>query len=438
MFQIILAILFVIGYLLISMEARTHINKGAISLLMSVTLWTSLIFFRHVEPSGHMSAEEARVEFVIDQLMEHMGDVAGILFFLICAMTIVEVVDHYHGFRIVTDAIKTGKFFSFLWITSGITFFLSSVLDNLTTTIVMVSLVKNLVANRPQRWLVVSMIVVAANAGGAWSPIGDVTTTMLWIGGQVTPSNIILKLFIPSLLCLLLPLMVLTLGRAPHLKLFRHKVISRAQESGLTRRDQNIVFITGCLSLIFVPVFKSLTHLPPYLGIIMSMGILWVVTEILHKSRPGVAERYSFENGLRRIDLPSVFFFLGILLSIGALEAAGSLDLAAHFLEEHLGNKYFLAGIAGLISAIVDNVPMVAAFQHMFEYPVDDLFWEGLAYCAGTGGSLLIIGSAAGVAAMGMEPITFGWYLKNISPLALAGYLAGLLSYFAVNQIISP
>jgi Na+/H+ antiporter NhaD/arsenite permease-like protein len=434
MLQLVLTALFLVGYVLISLEVRTGINKGAVALIMSALMWTALMVLGALGAFPEAGASHEVFEFVLEKLQEHTGEVSGILFFLIGAMTIVEVVDHYHGFRLITDAIRTQKLNAFIWISSWVTFFLSAVLDNLTTTIVMMSLLKNLVASRQQRWLLASMIVIAANAGGAWSPIGDVTTTMLWIGGQVTPVNIILKLIIPSVICLIVPLGIVSLRRNRRLRLTRGR--TRSVQDGPPRREQNIMLVAGILGLVFVPVFKSLTHLPPYIGILLSMSVLWVITEYLKHRRTLDSPHFTFESGLRRIDMPSVFFFLGILLAIGALETAGTLDSIAHFLEKNLADKYVLSGLVGVLSAIVDNVPLVAAFQQMFNYPPDDLFWEGLAYAAGTGGSLLIIGSAAGVAAMGVEHITFGWYLRHIAGLAFMGYIAGLVSYFLLNQFV--
>lgn len=433
MLQLVLIVLFVVGYVLISLEVRTGINKGAVALIMSALMWTTLIVMGAAGAFPEAGSSHEVFEFILEKLKEHTGEVSGILFFLIGAMTIVEVVDHYHGFRLITDAIHTQKLNAFIWISSWVTFFLSAILDNLTTTIVMMSLLKNLVASRQQRWLLASMIVIAANAGGAWSPIGDVTTTMLWIGGQVTPVNIILKLIIPSVICLVVPLALVSLRRNRRLRLTRGR---RSAQDGPPQRERNIMLVAGILGLVFVPVFKSLTHLPPYVGILLSMSVVWVITEYLKRQRTLDSHHYTFESGLRRIDMPSVFFFLGILLAIGALETAGTLDSVAHFLEKNLADKYILSGLVGILSAIVDNVPMVAAFQQMFDYPADDVFWEGLAYAAGTGGSLLIIGSAAGVAAMGVEHITFGWYLRHIAGLALLGYLAGLFSYFLLTQFV--
>jgi len=434
MLQFTLTIIFLIGYYLISIEAKTHINKGAIALIMSGLMWSVLMFLGNsgLVPDG--SHELLWHEYVLEELLEHTGEVAGILFFLIGAMSIVEVVDHYHGFELVTKLIKTRQLTPFIWISSWVTFFLSAMLDNLTTTIVMVSLLKNLVESKHQRWLLASMMVIAANAGGAWSPIGDVTTTMLWIGGQITPLNIIIKLILPSALCMIIPLLIVGLRKNRRLK--TRRATSGIKTAGVSERESKIIFLTGCLGLIFVPVFKSITHLPPYVGITFVMAILWVVVEFLNKKRPIENHHYSFANGIKKIDLQSVFFFLGILLAIGALQVSGALGISADFLEKVLANKYLVAGLSGILSAVVDNVPLVAAFQHMYDYPPDDAFWEGLAFCAGTGGSMLIIGSAAGVAAMGMERITFGWYLRHIAGLALAGYLIGLISYYLLNQII--
>ncbi len=408
---------FIIGYVAIIFEHKIKINKAASALVTGVICWTIYILF---QSDKHLVSE---------QLMEHLGEVSGILFFLLGAMTIVELIDAHDGFQIITDKIKTRSTIKLLWIVSFITFFLSAVLDNLTTTIVIVSLLRKLITNKEQRLFFVGMTVIAANAGGAWSPLGDVTTTMLWIGGQITALNIIKELFIPSLFCLLIPLILIS---------FRMK---RSVQSNQELRSEdlkpafhrNFVFFLGVGILIFVPVFKTLTHLPPFMAILLGLGLMWIITEILHSSADTEDKNaLTVVYALRKIDSPSILFFLGILISISALQVSGQLSQLAEWLSETIRNDTAIVTVIGLLSAIVDNVPLVAASQGMYsleQYPTDHFFWEFLAYATGTGGSALIIGSAAGVAAMGMEKVTFFWYLKKITWLALIGYFVGILIY---------
>ncbi len=375
---------------------------------------------------------------VNEHLTGHLGDVAGILFFLLGAMTIVELIDAHDGFQIIIDKIQTSNKKKLVWSIAFITFFLSAALDNLTTTIVMVSLLRKLIDDKMERWMFAGLIIIAANAGGAWSPIGDVTTTMLWIGEQVTTWNIMIKTFIPSLVCLLVP----TYFIARQMKGKLEKPEVKEEEYGITSTpfERNIVFFFGVGMLLFVPVFKTITHLPPFMGILFGLSVLWIVTEIIH-SEKDEAEKglLSVNHALRKIDTPSVLFFLGILLSIAALEVTGILTDAASFMDKAVGNIKVITILIGFFSAIVDNVPLVAAAQGMYSmdiYPTDHYFWEFLAYCAGTGGSCLIIGSAAGVAAMGLEKINFFWYVKKISLLALVGYLAGAATYLLQKQLL--
>jgi Na+/H+ antiporter NhaD/arsenite permease-like protein len=408
-------ITFVIGYAGIAVEHGIGINKAATALVTGVLCWTIYILF-----SGDK-------QLVSGQLAEHLGDLSGILFFLLGAMTIVELIDVHDGFNIITDRIRQTNKRKLLWIISFITFFLSPLLDNLTTTIVMASLVRKLIKEPEHRLFFIGMVVIASNAGGAWSPIGDVTTTMLWIGGQITAGNIILKLFFPSVVCLLIPLVVLSLQLKGHVT--RPEAVENDKISDLTKAQQAIVLFSGVFILILVPVFKTLTHLPPYMGILIGLGILWFITEIMHGRKPEREKNYlSVSHALRKIDTPSILFFLGILLSIAALESVGVLHSVAEKMSASIGNENIIVLSIGLLSSIVDNVPLVAASQGMYDlsqYPTDHYFWEFLAYATGTGGSVLIIGSAAGVAAMGMEKINFFWYLKRISLLALLGYFSG-------------
>ncbi|MCD6332970.1 MAG: sodium:proton antiporter NhaD, partial [Bacteroidales bacterium] len=402
-----------------------------------------------------VNAHKDMVHFVgTHEVLHHLGETSKILFFLLGAMTIVEIVDQHQGFKIITDRITTDDPNKLLWIISILAFFMSAVLDNLTTTIVMVAILSKLVKDREQRWFMAAMIVLAANAGGAWSPIGDVTTIMLWIDGQVTTVNIILKVFLPSIVTLVVPLLIFTL-------FYKKKPIERPSMSEgehrefTTKGERWTLLILGVSALLFVPVFKTVTHLQPYMGMLLGLGVIWVVTEIMHKIKPEEDKRRLTVAGiLKKVDMPTILFFLGILMAVASLASAGQLDLLAGWLNKHVGNIYFINLIIGFLSSVVDNVPLVAGAMGM--YPImtpemvqtaadptyaqffvqDGYFWEFLAYCAGTGGSLLIIGSAAGVAAMGLEKIDFIWYLKKISLLALAGYLAGAATYWLQAQIL--
>jgi Na+/H+ antiporter NhaD/arsenite permease-like protein len=416
--------IFVLGYIAIATEHNIKINKAAPALLTAVLCWTVYIL---ISPNKELIGEE---------LSHHLGEMSGILFFLLGAMTIVELIDSHEGFYIITSRITQTDKRKLLWIIALITFFLSSVLDNMTTTIVIVSLLRKILKDEKDRLLFAGIVVIAANAGGAWSPIGDVTTTMLWIGGQITAANIVMKTFIPSLICLVVPLIYLS---------FRLKGPIKRQEPMkdgkivLSKTHQTTVFIAGISMLVMVPIFKAVTHLPPYMGILIGLGILWVMTEIMHsKKDEDQKHHFSVTKALRKTDLPSILFFLGILLSISALQAMGILTHAAQWLTENLQNDNIIVIAIGLLSSIVDNVPLVAAAQGMYDmtqYAQDHVFWSFLAYCTGTGGSVLIIGSAAGVAAMGLEKIHFSWYLKNMSILALLGYLSGAVFYIFQSQI---
>lgn len=415
---VLVILIFIAGYCAIAFEHPLKINKAASAMLTGVLCWSIYALLTH-DNQG-----------VAEHLAGYLGEVAGILFFLMGAMTIVELIDAHDGFQIIVQRIRTAEKRKLVWLISFITFFLSSVLDNLTTTIVMVSLLRRLIPEKKERWLLAGLVVIAANAGGAWSPIGDVTTTMLWIGGQITTTNIILQTFIPSMVCLLLPTFLISLqmkGKIMHMNPAEKKL--NMGSNGTNSRERNIVFWLGISSLLFVPVFKTVTNLPPYMGILFGLGLLWVITEMIHSGKDEAEKGLlSVNHALRKIDTPSVLFFLGILLSIAALQATGILNSLAAWLSAAVGNINLVVIFIGFLSAVVDNVPLVAAAQGMYsldQYPVDHYFWEFLAYCAGTGGSMLIIGSAAGVAAMGLEKIEFFWYLKRISLLALLGYLAG-------------
>ncbi len=420
------AVVFVLAYTMIALEHPIKINKSATALLAAGLMWTLYSF---ASPLG--------VEGVSHQLTEKLAETAAIVFFLICAMTIVEMTDSHGGFEVITSRIKATKLSSLLWIIGFIAFYLSSILDNMTTTIVMVALMKRLLKDHKQRIFFAGIIVIAANAGGAWTPIGDVTTTMLWIGGQVTTGNIIKSLWIASTINFLVPLIIASF-------MLKGNVVPPDQVgSGATTTSQfekNLMFFMGMGSLIFVPIFKAVTHLPPYLGILLALGVLWLVGNILHRNKPEKEkEHLTLTKALKRIDMASVVFFIGILLAVATLSANGMLPALAQWLDAKLGNQALIVIIIGLSSAVIDNIPLVAATMGMYplaQFPADSFLWEFIAYCAGTGGSILIIGSAAGVAAMGLEKIEFFWYARRIGPLAFAGYFAGVAAYIIQYNLL--
>ena len=409
---------FILGYLAITLEHPLKINKTATALVTGVLVWTI-----YAISTGDAS-----------ELGHHLASTSEILFFLLGAMTLVELVDAHQGFYFVSRLIKTDKVIKLLWIVGLITFFMSAVLDNLTTSIVMVTLLRKLISNKETRKYFVGIVVIAANAGGAWSPIGDVTTTMLWIGGQISATGIIQSLLLPSLVALLVPLIIASY-------VLKNQAIGQAAASvalsSTEERDGKIMLFAGAGSLIGVPIFKTLTHLPPYMGILLALGIVWILSELLHSEKDEEAKKHlSVGYALTKIDTSSILFFLGILLAIGGLESFGYLHALSDQLAHALGNQNLIVTIIGLASAVVDNVPLVAATMGMYsltDFPMDHVMWEYLAFCAGTGGSILIIGSAAGVAVMGMEKIEFGWYLKKIGFLALLGYFAGAGLYLLLH-----
>jgi Na+/H+ antiporter NhaD/arsenite permease-like protein len=423
---ILLLFVFLAGYISIALESGIGINKAATALITGVVCWTIYIGWSE---DKHLVAE---------QLTGHLGELSGILFFLLGAMTIVELIDVHDGFNLITERINQTNKRKLIWIISFISFFLSALLDNLTTTIVMISLIRKLISGRRERLLFAGLIIIAANAGGAWSPIGDITTTMLWIGGQITTFNLIINLIFPAVVCLVIPLVFVTLG-------MKGDVTRPKMDNGvvknveLPKNQQKIVFLSGVLILVLVPVFKTVTYLPPYMGILIGLGILWVITEIMHgKKAEPEKQQLSVSQALQKVDSPSILFFLGILLSISALQSAGILATLAEWVSAKTGNENIISISFGLLSSVVDNVPLVAAAQGMYpleQYPTDHNFWIFLAYTTGTGGSALIIGSAAGIAAMGMEKIDFFWYLKKISLIALAGYFAGALVYMLQYEL---
>ena len=421
----LMIIVFVLGYMAIALEHSIKVDKAASALIIGGLGW-ALYAFSGVD-AHHIN----------EHLSHHLVDIAEILFFLLGAMTIVELIDAHEGFSIITDKITTNKRVALLWILSIITFFFSAALDNLTTAIVMAALLTKLIKDREDLWMFAGMVILSANAGGAWSPIGDVTTIMLWIGGQVTAANIITSVFLPSVVCAIVPLIYLTFRLKGDITRPVNVESKEHYTDPTTPFERNLIFYMGVVGLLFVPVFKTVTHLPPYVGMLLSLGVLWLVTEILHRSK-NHEERSALSviGVLKKIDVPTIFFFLGILLAVASLQSAGQLDIVATFLDKTFnGDIYIINIIIGLLSSIVDNVPLVAGAMGMYEiapmgdFAVDGKFWEFLAYCAGTGGSVLIIGSAAGVAVMGILKIDFIWYMKNISLLALMGYLAGAATY---------
>jgi Na+/H+ antiporter NhaD/arsenite permease-like protein len=468
-----MVVVFVLGYLAIALEHPLKIDKAIPALMIGTLMWVLYIFgafdifsaglsdaWNTYVHNGHGSPGEHGIEsmrhFIVDvEIIHHLGEISEILFFLLGAMTIVEVIDKHDGFKIITDRIKTTKKVKLLWILSFLTFFMSAALDNLTTTIVMVALLRKLISEKETRWFFASMVVLAANAGGAWSPIGDVTTIMLWIGGQVTTLSIIARVILPSLVTMIIPLALLSFTLKGNVK--RPHVDSN-EKVYTTPFERKLLLIMGVSGLLFVPVFKTFTHLPPYMGMLFSLSVIWITSELLHKNKPDeYKKRLKVIYILEHVDTPTIFFFLGILSAVAALQSAGQLTLLATWLDENLGNIFLIDLAIGALSAIVDNVPLVAGAMGM--YPIEDaasiaamtdpaaiayasnfvqdgLFWEFLAYCAGTGGSILIIGSAAGVAAMGMEKIDFIWYMKRISLLALLGYIAGAGVYYLQSLVL--
>ncbi|TMI68474.1 MAG: sodium:proton antiporter [Bacteroidetes bacterium] len=424
----IIIVIFAAGYLFIAFETQVRLNKAAIALLTGVLCWTVYILFSDDK------------ELVGTQLSHHLGEISQILFFLLGAMAIVELIDAHDGFEIITSRIKTTNKQKLVWIVAILAFFLSAVLDNLTTAIVLVTMIRRIASDTKDRWMLSGVVIIAANAGGVWSPIGDVTTTMLWIGGQVTAFGVIAKLFLPGLVCILVPLFLLRF-------VFKGDVVRPSQlidadrVTGRVNLQRNIIFASGVIILLMVPVFKTVTHLPPFMGILIGLGVMWIITEVIHSDKDEEdRQNFTVAYALQKIDTPGILFFLGILLAVGALESTGQLLLLAGWMDNKLQNHDLIAMTLGLSSSVVDNVPLIAATQGMYQldqYPTDHYFWEFLAYATGTGGSILIIGSAAGVAAMGLEKIDFVWYLKKISWLALAGYLCGAIIYILQNRFFN-
>jgi Na+/H+ antiporter NhaD/arsenite permease-like protein len=421
----VLIIVFALGYLAITLEHSIKINKSATALITAVICWTLII------------SNASNNELIIEQLSHHLSSISEIVFFLLGAMTIVEIIDAHDGFQNITESIKTTHKTKLIWLISVITFFLSAVLDNLTTTIVMISILNKLIEDKKTKWLLLGLVIISSNAGGAWSPIGDVTTTMLWIGGQISPLNIIQQTFLASLVSMIVPTLIINYIIKGNIKLKPN--VENNLNFNTNSFERNLIFYVGIGCLLFVPVFKTITHLPPYMGMFLSLGIIWTITELIHKRKQDNEKGIlSVSHALRKIDTPSILFFFGILMSISSLEVIGILPQMASTLNSSVGNINVVAICIGLLSAVFDNVPLVAALQSMYslnDYPQDHYFWELLAFTAGTGGSCLIIGSAAGVAVMGIEKIDFFWYLKKVSWIALIGFIAGVSTFLIQHYI---
>lgn len=458
-----LLIIFVIGYLVISLEHPLKVDKTATALLLGMTMWVIYALgaetivpaaagdkFQNFLASNPglagNSLHNQTLQYILNvDIVEHLGDICQTLLFLIGAMTIVELIDVHGGFRIITDRITTRRKVKLLWVISFTTFFMSAILDNLTTTIVMIMLLRKLIANKKERWLYAATIVIAANSGGAWSPIGDVTTIMLWVGGNVTTGNLVSYVLLPSLVSMLVPLFIVSRTLKGSLSPVKGSDI---ENDSISKGERNTIFFLGVGALIFVPVFKSVTHLPPFVGMLFALGVLWVFTEIFYNAKTlEKAREQRLPKVISRVDMPSILFFLGILMAVAVLQSTGVLSWLATSLDEHVHNVYIIDSLLGVLSSIVDNVPLVAASMGMYpvadpaatgyaaNFIVDGTFWELLSYCAGVGGSILIIGSAAGVIAMGLEKISFGWYMRKFSGLALAGYFSGIIVYIIEKAI---
>lgn len=443
--------LFVLGYVAIATEHQIHVNKAASALILCSLLWTIYIFYAPAlnTPVGVQKTTDYVTKV---ELIEGVGEVAEILFFLMGAMTIVELIDVHGGFNIITRRITTKNKKTLLFILTGITFVMSAVLDNLTTTIVIVMLLRKLVQDQKERWYFAAVVILAANAGGAFSPIGDVTTIMLWVKGNVTTSHLIPELILPSIVAAALPMVIMSRKLHGSLEESTDAVDTESHEPSVaemvTNRERNIIFYLGIGALVFVPIFKAITHLPPYLGVSLGLGVLWVYTEIMyHEKGDSIKEekKARIQKVVKRIDMTTILFFLGILMAVNALSFAGILRELSEWLDQSVGNIYAINIIIGVLSSIVDNVPLVAGAMKMYEvdpstayFAVDGAFWLFLAYCAGVGGSILIVGSAAGVVVMGLEKVSFGWYLKEVSLIALLGYLVGALTFIIQDTYIVP
>ena len=444
--SIAIIIVFCIGYFCIAIESVTKINKAAIALLMFVATWTLFMF----DPGSYVSSAVGdHIASAVSAVIEHhLGSTSTTLFFLLGAMTIVELVDQNGGFNFVRDTLQTKSKRALLWRIAFMTFFLSAILDNLTTSIVMIMILRKLVSDKQDRLIYAALVVIAANSGGAFSPIGDVTTIMLWNKGVITAAGVIMEIFIPSVVSMVIPAYILSLSLKGSLVLTQETVVEDDSDL-LTPNQRKTIFFLGVGGLIFVPIFKTITHLPPFVGILLVLGVLWTVTEIFYcrihqegeETNTSTQKRVS--KMLSRIDMDTILFFLGILMAVACLETIGALTLLGQTLDViFAGNHYLVTGIIGVLSSIVDNVPLVAGCMGMYpvqaagDMAIDGIFWQLLAYCAGVGGSMLIIGSAAGVVVMGLEKITFGWYMKKVTWVAFVGYFAGIVCYWAEKTFL--
>ena len=438
---LVIVIVFILGYACIAMESVIKVNKAAIALLMFIACWTLFM----IDPNAYLILEQGEdiIRKATEIIEDHLGETASTLFFLMGAMTIVELVDQNGGFDFVRTSLRTTSKRKLLWRIVFMTFFLSAILDNLTTSIVMIMVLHKLVAERTDRLIYAGMVVIAANSGGAFSPIGDVTTIMLWNVGTVTSTGVITEIFVPSLVSMVIPAFILQYSLKGKLEMPEND--ADAEEQELSKHERKTVFFMGVGGLIFVPIFKGITGLPPFMGILLVLGLLWLVTEFFYGRRKNEKKKFKkrVTRVLSRIDMATILFFLGILMAVSCLEEIGVLTVTGQWLNQVSGgNHYLVTGSIGVISSIVDNVPLVAGCMGMYEiaplgdFAVDGIFWQLLAYCAGVGGSMLIIGSAAGVVVMGLERITFGWYLKKVTWVAFVGYIAGIFCYLGINTLL--
>lgn len=449
---IMIVTVFVIGYAFIAMESLTKINKAAIALLMLVGCWTLYMFdpsqfLQLMHPDFAAADHQQMMEKITSIIQEHLGDTSTTLFFLMGAMTIVEIVDQNGGFNWVRGVMKTNSKRTLLWRIAFMTFFLSAILDNLTTSIVMIMILRKLVSDHKDRIIYASLVIIAANSGGAFSPIGDVTTIMLWNKGLITALGIICEITIPSVISMVIPAFIMQFMLKGELAMPEADAAADAAASDFSSVERKTVFVLGVGGLMFVPVFKGLTGLPPFVGILLVLGVLWTATELfyrnLHRSADAEGTQKRVTKLLKRVDMATILFFLGILMAVSCLAEVGVLQALGNGLNIWFdGNHYMVTGIIGVLSSIVDNVPLVAGCMGMYpvaptgDMAVDGVFWQLLAYCAGVGGSMLIIGSAAGVVVMGLEKITFGWYMKHITWIAFVGYIAGIVSYWFIRTFI--
>ena len=449
---IMIVTVFVIGYAFIAMESLTKINKAAIALLMLVGCWTLYMFdpsqfLQLMHPDFAAADHQQMMEKITSIIQEHLGDTSTTLFFLMGAMTIVEIVDQNGGFNWVRGVMKTNSKRTLLWRIAFMTFFLSAILDNLTTSIVMIMILRKLVSDHKDRIIYASLVIIAANSGGAFSPIGDVTTIMLWNKGLITALGVICEITIPSIISMVIPAFTMQFMLKGELAMPEADAAADAAASDFSSVERKTVFVLGVGGLMFVPVFKGLTGLPPFVGILLVLGVLWTATELfyrnLHRSADAEGTQKRVTKLLKRVDMATILFFLGILMAVSCLAEVGVLQALGNGLNIWFdGNHYMVTGIIGVLSSIVDNVPLVAGCMGMYpvaptgDMAVDGVFWQLLAYCAGVGGSMLIIGSAAGVVVMGLEKITFGWYMKHITWIAFVGYIAGIVSYWFIRTFI--